>query len=142
MWPWKKQQAPVIGPGVRIQGRVESDGDLELAGEVHGDMLVAGALTLRSTARLYGDIRCASLQIEQGAVFSGTNRMGGGLPALPAPALTQTYAPAETTPEPVPVPLQVLLEPVGIAEKELLGVIPRTESPAFYGGFSPAIKST
>jgi hypothetical protein len=159
MWPWRKRMTATIGDGVRIRGRVEADGDLELAGEVHGDVTVSGTLVLRSSARLYGDIRCETLQIEQGAFFAGTNRMGeGSTPALPAPttafnatqasgpsfsptpprAHTQTSAPAPD--ESPKAPLAILMEPVGNAEREMLGTMPKVESPAFYGGFNSAVK--
>ncbi|MDF2627382.1 MAG: Polymer-forming cytoskeletal [Symbiobacteriaceae bacterium] len=139
MWPWRKRKTAAISDGVRICGRVEADGDLELAGEVHGDLLVAGTLVLRETARLYGDIRCSALQIEQGAVFAGTNRMGDGgeyLRTTPTPVQPPAPAPAE----PADTPLAILMAPVGVAEKEALGVIPKGESPAFCGGFNPAVK--
>jgi hypothetical protein len=163
MWPWRKRITATVGDGVRIRGQVEADGDLELAGEVHGDVTVSGTLVLRSSARLYGDIRCETLQIEQGAFFAGTNRMGeGSTLALPAPttafnatqasgpsfsptpprASTQSPAPA---PAPAPAqapeaPLAILMAPVGNAEREMLGTLPKADSPAFYGGFNSAVK--
>lgn len=164
MWPWKKHKSATIGDGVRIRGTVEAEGDLELAGEVQGDVHVAGTLVLRSTARLYGDTRCSSLQIEQGAVFAGTNRMGeGGAPARiapppavaasPAPAFAAAYAPTPGTfapaparaqitapAEPAETPLAILMAPVGAAEREMLGTMPKAESPAFFGGFNSAFK--
>ncbi|HYF79190.1 MAG TPA: polymer-forming cytoskeletal protein [Symbiobacteriaceae bacterium] len=169
MWPWRKRITATIGDGVRIRGQVEADGDLELAGEVHGDVTVSGTLVLRSSARLYGDIRCETLQIEQGAFFAGTNRMGeGSTHALPAP--TPTFAPSQApapafnatqasgpsfsptppraitqTPALAPAqspeaPLAILMAPVGNAEREMLGTMPKAESPAFYGGFNSAVK--
>lgn len=169
MWPWRKRTTANIGDGVRIRGQVEADGDLDLAGEVHGDVIVSGTLVLRKTARLYGDIRCDTLQIEQGAFFAGTNRMGEGTTlALPAP--TPTFAPSQATapafnatkasgpsfspaspwtstqtPAPTPAetpeaPLDILMAPVGNAEREMLGTVPKADSPAFYGGFNSAIK--
>lgn len=195
MWPWRKRISATIGNGVRIRGRVEAEGDLDLAGEVHGDVSVAGTLVLRRTAKLYGDIWCETLQIEQGAVFAGTNRMGdGGTLALPAPAQAmapshapappfnatqasgpafagaaafdtarastfapastftpastfapappqaQNHTPAETPTEAAEGPLAILMAPVGTEEREMLGVMPKAESPAFYGGFNSAIK--
>ncbi|HWI60402.1 MAG TPA: polymer-forming cytoskeletal protein [Symbiobacteriaceae bacterium] len=152
MWPWKKRQASVIGAGMRITGRIESDGDvtvlgqvdgdilhngrLELVGEVHGNVQVDGSLILRSTARLHGDARCACLHVEPGAFFYGSNRMD----EVAVPVLAAAVAPEA----PVLPPLAVLMEPVGTAEKEMLGVAvtPKAESSAFYGGFSPAIKGT
>ena len=175
MWPWRKRITATVGDGVRIRGQVEADGDLELAGEVHGDVTVSGTLVLRSSARLYGDIRCETLQIEQGAFFAGTNRMGeGSTLALPAP--TPTFAPSQApvpafnatqasgpsfsptpprastqSPAPAPAPAQapaqapeaplaILMAPVGNAEREMLGTLPKADSPAFYGGFNSAVK--
>ncbi|HWI52183.1 MAG TPA: polymer-forming cytoskeletal protein [Symbiobacteriaceae bacterium] len=153
MWPWLKRRVTgpsVIGPHVCIRGQIESAGDLtiygcvkgdivhtghlELAGVVEGNVQVEGTLVLQSTAHLNGDTRCSSLEVKQGAVFTGANRMAD----TPIPAVAMAVSP----PEPVPAPLEILMEPVGRAEKEVLGVAtkPVVESPAFYGGFSPAVR--
>lgn len=172
MWPWKQQQQlkrdtrSVLGKGVHVTGRIDAVGDLtilgsvegdichqghlviaagakclsniqadsmQVAGEVHGNLHVRETLELLSTARLFGDTVCASLQVQQGAAFFGTNHMAGSAGA----AAVQ--------------PLALLLEPVGVEEREVLGVCqpaPEPEepsgrdessvqkSPAFYGGFS------
>ena len=172
MWPWKKQQQlrpdtpSIIGVGVHVTGRIDSRGDLtimgsvegdichqgrlviapgatclsniqadsmQVAGEVHGNLHVRETLELLSTARLHGDTVCASLQVQQGAAFFGSNHMAGS----PGAAAVQ--------------PLTVLLEPVSVEEKEVLGVCQRApepeepsereagsdqKAPAFYGGFS------
>lgn len=150
MWPWQRQRSDgpsLIGPGVRITGRVESAGELticgrvegdifhsgrlvigegaccisniraesmQVAGEVHGNVEVAGALELLPAARLYGDTACAALQVRQGAVFTGTNRMAGTVE--------------------IRAPLAVLSEPVSLEEREVLGalrvVTPPMEEPA------------
>jgi|GEM_PF-3629735 len=155
MWPWLKRKVcgrSVIGPHVCIRGQIESAGDLtiygcvkgdivhtghlELAGVVEGNVQVEGTLVLQSTAWLQGDTRCSSLEVKQGAVFTGANRM------VDAPIQTALAAAMVPVPEPMPAPLEILMEPVGRAEKEMLGVSakPVLESPAFYGGFSPAVR--
>jgi len=166
VWPWQRKRSgspespSVIGATVRIKGRIESEGDMtiygqidgdivhdgrlvigegahcisniraveiELAGEVHGNLFVENGLHLRPTARLYGDTRCQSIQIDDGALFSGTNRMADAPLRLPAPAPAHSGAARAVLAEAVSASLAILMEPVGIAEKEMLGIIPVQE---------------
>jgi cytoskeletal protein CcmA (bactofilin family) len=161
MWPWQKKRQPrsdgpsFIGPGIRIRGRVDSEGELTISGRVEGDishdglliigpgalcisniravqMRIAGevrgniqvqqTLELMSTARLYGDTWCEALEVENGALFFGTNHMAGATELLPAPAAAAAPAPvAPVQPEPMTEPLSILLRPIGIEEKAVLG---------------------
>lgn len=76
----------------RIDGEVEVEGDVMvgekgviaasvtarnafIAGEVRGDVRVAGRVELAATARLHGDIWCRELSVARGAVFQGACNM-------------------------------------------------------------------
>ncbi|MGE5543162.1 MAG: bactofilin family protein [Bacillota bacterium] len=82
--------------GVRVDGRIEGEinckGDViigetaavmanirgrnvTLAGEVKGNIDTEGKLELATTARLTGDIKVASLTVEDGALFRGASDM-------------------------------------------------------------------
>jgi len=56
----------------------------EIAGELTNDLRADGTIVLRSTARMFGDLRAGDLVIEAGAVVVGNMRIG--LPAPPAAA--------------------------------------------------------
>lgn len=66
----------VIGPKGNIEGNIIcSNADIE--GVLVGTIKVNELLTLKSTAKLQGDITTSKLAIEPGAVFGGSCNMGG-----------------------------------------------------------------
>lgn len=100
----------VVGPSVKIQGDLNSEGNIRIegsvvgkvqttqsvhvgeaaviqadmqagnaivAGQVQGNIKVSGNLILQSTAKIHGDIACAVLRVEDGALFSGKCNMKG-----------------------------------------------------------------
>jgi cytoskeletal protein CcmA (bactofilin family) len=100
----------IVGPSVKIQGDLNSEGNIRIegsvtgkvqttqsvhvgeaavitadmlagnaiiAGQVQGNLKVIGNLILQSTARINGDIACAVLRVEDGALFSGKCNMKG-----------------------------------------------------------------
>lgn len=69
----------VIGVTGKVEGEIHC-GDLDISGKVDGKVSVSELLSLKSTARLKGDIMVSKLSIEPGAVFSGKCVMEGSLP--------------------------------------------------------------
>lgn len=100
----------VVGPSVKIQGDLNSEGNIRIegavmgkvattqsvhvgeaaviqadmqagnaiiAGQVQGNIKVSGNLILQGTAKVHGDIACAILRVEDGALFSGKCNMKG-----------------------------------------------------------------
>ncbi len=100
----------VVGPSVKIQGDLNSEGNIRIegsvlgkvnttqsvhigeaaviqadmqagnaiiAGQVQGNIKVSGNLILQATARVNGDVSCAVLRVEDGALFSGKCNMKG-----------------------------------------------------------------
>jgi cytoskeletal protein CcmA (bactofilin family) len=53
-------------------------GGADIRGELVAHLQAAGAVLLRSTARLFGDIQAAHLIVERGAVFVGAAKIGKG----------------------------------------------------------------
>ena len=51
-------------------------GGAEIGGELVANVLSAGTVLLKSTARLFGDVQAANLVVENGAVFVGAARVG------------------------------------------------------------------
>ena len=72
-----------IGSGAVINGTVIGE-TVQLAGTIEGD-IVAELVVLAKTAHVSGDICYQSLQIEQGAFFSGNSRPGRKQTAPPHP---------------------------------------------------------
>lgn len=50
----------------------------EIAGELVGALVATGTVTLRSTARMFGDVTAKACVVEAGAVFLGQARIGAG----------------------------------------------------------------
>ena len=51
-------------------------GSAEIAGELAANLMIAGTLVLRSTARFFGDLESGNLIVEEGAVVVGNLRIG------------------------------------------------------------------
>lgn len=66
----------VVGPSGKIEGNVQCQNS-DVEGYIKGKLSVQELLTLKSTAKIDGDIYTDKLSIEPGAHFSGTCSMGG-----------------------------------------------------------------
>jgi len=65
-----------IGQSGRITGEIRCK-NCEVEGVVDGKVVVEELLSLRSVAKLYGEIKTGKLAIEPGATFTGKCDMGG-----------------------------------------------------------------
>lgn len=65
----------VVGPNGIIDGEVVCQ-NADIEGTLNGKITVSALLSLKSTAKLNGDIVTNKLAIEPGALFSGTCSMG------------------------------------------------------------------
>lgn len=65
----------VLGANGVVEGNITSV-HADLSGEVKGTVNVSDTLSLKSTAKINGDIITARLVIEPGALFTGTCTMG------------------------------------------------------------------
>lgn len=52
-------------------------GSAEIAGELAANLVVAGTLVVKATARLFGDVAAKNMVVEPGAVVVGRARIGG-----------------------------------------------------------------
>lgn len=59
-----------IGASGHVEGQLNGS-MVDIAGEVKGDVVVSGVLTLRKSARVRGDLTVGKLVIEEGAMFTG-----------------------------------------------------------------------
>lgn len=64
----------VLGPSSIVKGNVDS-ANCDVSGEVKGNIRVSELLTIKSSAKINGDIICNKLIIEAGAVFNGNSSM-------------------------------------------------------------------
>ncbi len=60
-----------VAPGGRIEAGPVHAADVRIAGEVVADVRASGTVELWNGGRLEGDVRAASLDIEEGATFLG-----------------------------------------------------------------------
>lgn len=67
----------VIAHGVRVEGDFSSEGDVVIEGEVHGNVKVAGMLTVGPQARLKADV--SSEQAMIAGIVDGNLNVGGHL---------------------------------------------------------------
>jgi cytoskeletal protein CcmA (bactofilin family) len=65
----------VLGPNGLVEGNITST-NADLSGEVKGKVNISETLSLKSSARINGDIVTGKLAIEPGALFTGTCTMG------------------------------------------------------------------
>jgi len=65
----------VLGATGMVEGNITSV-NADLSGEVKGTVNVSETLSLKSTAKINGDIVTAKLMIDPGALFTGTCNMG------------------------------------------------------------------
>jgi cytoskeletal protein CcmA (bactofilin family) len=65
----------VIGPKGRLEGEVNCN-NIEVSGYVKGKIKVAELLTMKASAKIYGEIIAGKLSVEPGSVFTGTCSMG------------------------------------------------------------------
>jgi len=69
----------VLGDAGCITGEINCKNS-EISGEINGKINVEDILTLRSTAKIFGDIITSKLSVEPGAIFTGTCNMGNKIP--------------------------------------------------------------
>lgn len=65
----------VVGPSGNIEGNVTCQ-NADISGEIHGKVTVSELLSLKSSAKLLGDIITGKISIEPNATFTGTCNMG------------------------------------------------------------------
>ena len=65
-----------VGPSGFIKGEVKCE-NADIEGTIDGNIKVSEILTLKSTAKIEGNIETGKLAIEPGATFSGSCDMGG-----------------------------------------------------------------
>lgn len=66
----------VVGKSGNVKGEVSCQ-NCDIEGSVNGKLSIKDLLSLRATAKFFGDIITTKLAIEPGAIFSGTCKMNG-----------------------------------------------------------------
>lgn len=64
----------VIGPSGSVEGEVRCQ-NMEISGNIKGQILVSDLLLLKASAKVQGDIQTTKISIEPGAIFTGTCNM-------------------------------------------------------------------
>lgn len=65
----------VVGPNGKVDGEI-SCSNIEISGLIKGKVKVSDMLTMKSTAKIYGDIFAGKISVEPGSLFFGTCSMG------------------------------------------------------------------
>ncbi len=71
----------VVGESGRIKGTLVCD-NADFEGEFSGKLDVAGTLTLKSTAKIEGEVLIGKLAVEPGASFDATCSMKGSVKSI------------------------------------------------------------
>ncbi len=71
----------VVGESGRIKGTLVCD-NADFEGEFSGKLDVAGTLTLKSTAKIEGEVLIGKLAVEPGASFNATCNMKGSVKSI------------------------------------------------------------
>ncbi len=71
----------VLGPTCRVEGDIKA-ANVEISGEVNGNIFVSELLTVKASAKINGDIVSNKLIIESGAEFNGKCSMKDGKNSL------------------------------------------------------------
>lgn len=64
----------LVGQGATVEGTLAVESAV-ISGQVNGTVTTTGALELKSTARVTGELQVASLLVEKGAFFEGNVKM-------------------------------------------------------------------
>ncbi len=64
----------VVGSTGKLTGTVKA-GQAEIMGEVSGDLIVEELLSIKSSAKIEGNVKTGKLAVEQGAEFNATCEM-------------------------------------------------------------------
>ena len=67
-----------VAVGGKIQADIEA-GNINVEGDIHGNIAASDSIELKKTARLRGDIRCERLTVVDGAAFVGHCEVGNGV---------------------------------------------------------------
>ncbi len=65
----------VIGPNGKVDGEINCN-NIEVSGSIKGKVKVSEMLTMKASAKIYGDIISGKLSVEPGSLFTGTCSMG------------------------------------------------------------------
>jgi len=68
----------IIGEGATVHADT-----IIISGEVHGNLKASNRIEIRSTGRLYGNMKTSTLIIEEGVIFEGSCQMGGHKEGMP-----------------------------------------------------------
>jgi len=65
----------IVGATGWIDGTINTQ-EATIRGQIKGDLIVAGILKLESTAKIEGNIFAKGLEVEEGAQYEGTCKVG------------------------------------------------------------------
>jgi len=69
------QSRLVMGETGKVVGSVKAT-EAEILGTIEGDLVIAGALNLRSSAKIKGNISAKTMSVDEGAIYNGECRIG------------------------------------------------------------------
>ena len=86
-------KAVVVGKEGLVEGDVFTQ-DAVVSGRVKGSLRAESRLEVQATSKIEGEISAGRMQVEEGALLSGTVKIGKGAPETP-PTMAQGKKPGE-----------------------------------------------
>jgi cytoskeletal protein CcmA (bactofilin family) len=103
-----------VGENARIKAEIKT-ATVVVYGKVHGNIIAADRVDLKSTAEVIGDIKAKTLSVEPGAIFVGKSIVGAPQENV-APAANPAKPATPTTPVASPQAAATATKPAGPIE--------------------------
>lgn len=91
----------LVAQGAKLKAEVHA-GDVDVEGDIQGNLTTTNKIRLKSSANLHGDLRTARLEVNEGAVFVGNCVVGpieGETEKRPAPQAQPVDQKAKASPQ-------------------------------------------
>lgn len=79
--PEARPAASFLAPGTVFEGSFRAKGDIEIAGEINGDIRISGNTQMDANARVSGSVVTGTISVAAGAVLNGSVEMKGTMEA-------------------------------------------------------------
>lgn len=79
--PEARPAASFLAPGTVFEGSFRAKGDIEIAGELKGDIRISGNTQMDANARVSGSVVTGTISVAAGAVLNGSVEMKGTMEA-------------------------------------------------------------
>ena len=87
-----------LGKSAQIKGNLNVN-SISIGGTVHGNVVARDKIEMKSTARVFGDIKAKRLSVEDGVTFIGRSEVNPAGPGAAVPGANPGNGPAPVNPQ-------------------------------------------